>query len=359
MRRARPGPFRVTERTAWRPEVAPWPPTYAVEPPVHERLRAIERADQDLRGRSIGAREAKRLAERALARNAWGTASIEGNPMTLVEVESLLARQATPDAATLPTEREILNMANLLAGLESWRIPRTISEVLDLHAFLFDGVLPDAGDLKEVGNVVADRRTMEVVYVPTPPARVEEELRDALRWLLYAPEHPLVKAMVFFHELQAIHPFRDGNGRVGRALHAIILHQWGYPGVRLATLDASFNEDREGYYGALLEAERGWDRTPWLRYVAGVTSDAFAEAVRSALLAGEVPAGLNDRQATLAEWFARRRGASAVKFADVHAAFPAVPERTLKRDLAALREARVVRMEGERKGASYRLARRP
>ncbi len=355
MRRPEFGPYRVTERTAWRPEEAPWPPTYSVEPRVHECLREVERADQDLR-RPIGLAEAQRLAERALARNAWGTAGIEGNPMTLAEVESLLARQPTPTSATLPAEREILNTASLLLDLEDWRIPRTVSEVLDLHAFLFDGVLADAGELKRVVNFVGDRGAREVVYVPTPPGRVEEELRDALRWLLYAPEHPMVKAMVFFHELQAIHPFRDGNGRAGRALHAIALHEWGYPGVRLATLDAAFNEDREGYHGALLAAERGWDRTPWLRYVAGVTRDAFADAVRRALLAGELPPGLNGRQAALAEWFARGGSGRAVKFADAHAAFPHVAERTLKRDLAALREARVVRMQGERKGASYRFA---
>jgi predicted DNA-binding transcriptional regulator YafY len=91
--------------------------------------------------------------------------------------------------------------------------------------------------------------------------------------------------------------------------------------------------------------------------MAGIMRDAFADALRRALFAGGLPEGLNARQSALAEWFARGGHIRAVKFADVHAAFPAVAERTLKRDLAALRDARVVRMQGERKGASYRLAR--
>ena len=351
------GAYLATPRTIRRPSPPPWPPAYVVEPRVHECLRQVERHDRDLEGRHLDAREARRLAERALARNAWGTASIEGNPLTLDEVESLLARQPTPDSLALPMEREILNTAAFLQSIGGWRVPREPRDVLALHATLFEGVLPDAGEFKRVANFVGRRADREVVYVPTPPGRVEEELAAALDWLHGAPEHPLVKTILFFHEFQAIHPFRDGNGRAGRALNAILLHAWGYPGARFATIDAAFNEDREGYYGALAEAERGWDRTPWLRYMAGVLRDAFSDAARRAAFSGGLPEGLNDRQAEVALWFARAKGAPRVKFADVHAAFPSVAPRTLKRDLATLRDAGVLVMEGARKGATYHLSR--
>lgn len=349
------GTYRATERTLRRPSPPPWPPRYIVSPRVHDHLRQIERLDHELRHQQLDARDARRLAERALARNAWGTASIEGNPLTLAEVESLLARQPTPDARILPEEREILNTAAFLARLDAQRVPRAPADVLALHAQLFAGVLCDAGQFKQVANFVGRRQGREVVYVPTPPESVEAELAAALDWLHGAPEHPLVKAMAFFHEFQAIHPFRDGNGRAGRALHALILHHWGYAGVRLATVDAAFNEDRDGYYGALADAERTWDRTPWLEYMASVTRNAFAEAVQRALFAEGLPERLNGRQAGIAEWFARSVRGRRVKFADVHAAFPTIPERTLKRDLAALRDAGVLTMEGQRKGATYAL----
>jgi Fic family protein len=347
------GPYRVTPETKRRPSSPPWPPTYTVEPRVHECLRAVERDDEQLRGRHIDTRQARKLAERALARNAWGTASIEGNPMTLAEVESLLARQATPDSIDLPSEREIINTAAFLEHLEAWRVPRTPRDVLKLHKTLMKGVLPDAGEFKRVLNFIGRRSDMVVVYVATPPARVERELAAALLWARDAPEHPLVKAFVVFHEFQAIHPFRDGNGRVGRALLATMLNEWGYPGVRLATMDAAFNEDREGYYSALAAAEATWDRTPWLRYVAGIARDAFRKAAQLSRIGTELPTGLNERQAALVEWFAQRDGNLPVKFADVHAAFPAHAERTLKRDLAALRAAHVIVMKGERKASAY------
>lgn len=349
------GPYRVTAGTLRRPDRAPWPPRYAVTAQVHECLRQIERHDHELARTRLDAVEVRRLAERALVRNAWGTASIEGNPLTLHEVESLLARQPTPDAQTLPEEREILNTAAFLERLEDEPLPRRARDVLRLHARLFDGVLPDAGEFKRVANFVGRKADKLVVYVPTPPERVEAELDAALAWVHEAPEHPLVRAMVFFHEFQAIHPFRDGNGRAGRALHALLLHHGGYRGARMATVDAAFNEDRDGYYGALAAAEVEWDRTPWLAYMAHVTRDAYGEAVQRLLFAEGLPKELNERQILVAEWFARVARGRRVKFADVHAAFPTVPARTLKRDLAALREAGVVRMEGARKAAAYEL----
>ena len=352
------GPFRVTRDTLVRPpREGPFEPRYEVPQEVHDDLRAVERADQELRRFRPDAARARRLLEEALTRNAYGTASIEGNPLTLEEVESLLVRGPTPDALARPDEREILNYAAFVERLAARQPPRAAEDVRALHAELFEGVLHDAGRFKAQPNFVGRRPQMEVVYVPTPPERVEAELEEALAWARGAAEHPLVRVMVLFHEVQGIHPFRDGNGRVGRALATLQLHHAGYEGVRYALVDYRFNADREGYYGALAEVERlGWDFTPWVRYMARVLRGTFEDAVRRFLFHERLPDGLHERQARVAEWVARLPPGTRVKFNDVHAAFPAVAVRTLKRDLATLRDAGVLAMEGERKGAAWRLA---
>lgn len=352
------GRFRVTPHTLWRPERDGFTPTYRVPAATYEDLRAIERADQELRRHQPDAARARRLLEDALTRNAYGTASIEGNPLTLDQVESLLA---APPPQSLPEEREILNYAAFIERLALAPTPRQPEDVRALHAQLFRDVLPDAGSFKDRPNFVGRRPQLEVVYVPTPPERVEPELQSALAWLHDAPEHPLVRIIVFFHELQGIHPFRDGNGRVGRALTTLLMHQAGYEGVRYALIDYRFNEDRDAYYGTLAEVERrDWDFTPWIEYMARVLRDTFEGAVARFLFDEALPASLNARQRALAQWLARltRDNPDArVKFADVHAAFPIVADRTLKRDLATLRDEGVLVMEGERKGATYALKR--
>jgi Fic family protein len=354
------GRFRTTADTVWRPARDGFSPRYRVEPGVFEDLRAVERADQELRHFQPDAAEARRILEDALSRNAYGTASIEGGPLTLEEVESLLARGPTPDAVDRPEEREILNYARFVEALPRRAPPATVADLRALHRELFAGVLPDAGALKTRPNFIGRRPAYEVVFVPTMPERVEEELAQALAWHRHAPEHPLVKTMVLFHEVQGIHPFRDGNGRAGRALATSLLHHAGYAGVRYALVDYRFNADRDGYYGNLSAVERnGWDYTPWIAYMARVLRETFEDALARFLFERRLPAGLNDRQRQVALWLARLdrdKPGRRVKFNDVHAAFPTVAPRTLKRDLATLRDEGVVVLEGERKAARYHFA---
>lgn len=353
------GRFRTTAETLRRPVTRRFEPKYALSDAVFEDLRAVERADQDLRRFQVDRVQARRIFEDALTRNAFGTASIEGNPLTLDEVESLLERGPTPDSLVIPDEREILNYVAVMETLPERAPPSSPDEIRLLHADLFRGVLGDAGEFKRRPNFIGRRPAYEVTYIPALPERVEPELSNALAWLRDAGEHPLVKAQVFFHEFQSIHPFRDGNGRTGRALATMQLHGLGYTGVRFAPVDYEFNADREGYYGALEEVERlGFDFTPWIRYMSRVLRRTFEAAVARFLLLERLPPDLPERQVRVAEWFARlgrddpqRR----VKFNDVHAAFPAVAARTLQRDLAVLRERGVLDAAGTRKAAAYRL----
>lgn len=353
------GPFRMTPQTVVRPPRAGFDPRFMVTAATYEDLRAIERADEDLRHLALDRDESRRLLEEALTRNAYGTASIEGNPLTLDEVESLLARGPTPENLVRPDEREILNHVAFMEQLEDHPLPRRAEDLKGLHAALFAGVLPDAGTFKTTANFIGRHRDRAVVYVPTRPEHVVAETEMAFQWLHDADHHPLVKAAVFFHELQGIHPFRDGNGRSGRALNTLLLHHWDYRGIRYALLDFEFNADRDGYYGTLAEVEQGdWDFTPWVTYFIRLLRRTFEDAVRRRLFHERLPPDLNDRQVRVAEWFAkmdRGRPGRWLKFNDVHASFPHVAERTLRRDMAFLRDAGVLRMEGERKGARYQV----
>lgn len=376
--------YQVTERTLHRPDTPPLPPRYTLSEETLQDFEAIARADQDLERYRLDPISARRLLEDALTRNAYGTASIEGNPLTLDEVESLLERGPTPENRLVPDEREIINHAALMDDLETQDLPRTPDDVAALHATLFEGVLVDAGSFKDTENFIGRRlsashhqttstttsstgrrHTREVIYVPTPPERVVPELQTALD-LLHGElpdddrdHHPLVRAFVFFHEFQGIHPFRDGNGRVGRALNTIILHRFGYPGIRYAFLDYAFNEDRGPYYDTLAEVERSdYDFTPWIAYMARTLRTAMEDAVERFVFRQRLPRTLNDRQTRLATWFGRmdhERPGRRLKFNDIHAANPTYAARTLRRDLGRLVDEGILVREGEKKGTKYHL----
>lgn len=352
-------PYRVTEETLQRPTKSPWPPVLSPSKRVVELARAMERLDQDLQRIEVPDDQGRRILRDALARNAYGTSSMEGNPLSLEEVESLLARSPTPEGRIEPEEREILNHHAVMRDLDAVRVPRDVTDLCALHGRYFEGVQDGAGGLKQKQNFVGDRATKVVRYVPTPPGRTRAELAASLDWLHEAPEHPLVKAAVWFHEFQSIHPFRDGNGRLGRLVFTIYLWHEGYRGLRYALLDWAINQERSDYYDHLdLVRRGGWDRTPWVEYLLGLLHDAYRDALRRLLQIGRLPQGLNDRQVRVVEWFAaisRDAPGRRAKFADVHAAFPHVPRRTLTHDLGRLAAAGVLEREGERRHTTYRL----
>lgn len=356
------GGFRETPRTAWRPERDAFAPTFELTGPMQGDLRRVERLDHDLaRAPHATTSLAQRLRRETLARNAYATASIEGNPLSLSQVESLLAHPS-PAATHEPDELEILNYAQLMESAQATRAPREPADVLDVHARLFRGVFADAGAWKSTLNFIGNQQTREVVYVPARPERVERELAAALAWLHNATDvPPLARALLFHHEFESIHPFRDGNGRAGRALTPMALHEFGYAGSALAPIDFVLHERRQDYYANLARVERDPDEdyTPWLAFMLAVVRDAYERGLGEALFQSALPDSLSARQRQVAEWFgllAKRDAQARVKFNDVHNAFPQVAERTLKRDLATLREAGLLHVEGVLKGTTYRLA---
>ena len=350
------GGFRITPRTRRRPSSGVWPPRYALTRQHFDRLRQIEELHARLAHFGLTTAARHLLWREALTRNAYGTASIEGNPLSLSDVESLLARTPGPTTGILPEEREILNYVGIVEDIDHHPPPSSIRELEKLHAELFAGVLEDCGRLKTQVNFVGTRPANEVVYLPTEPHRVRAELDHLLRWYQTEPEHALVRILLFHHEFEAIHPFRDGNGRLGRLVLTLQLYHGGYPSARYAPIDFMVNDDRSAYYRALAAVQKSWERTPWLSYGLDLLQRAFSAALERFQFRGGIADTVNERQAGVAEWLRRLTREHAdlrVKLNDVHAAFPTIPLRTLQQDLAHLVKARIFERQGTRKAATY------
>ncbi len=157
-------------------------PRYTVSLEVGERLRRIERLDHDV-GLLYATTDRATLRD-ALSYNAYGTASMEGNPLSLEEVQSVLARGPTPDAMRTPDERELLNWTTFMEKLDERPAPRQVADVASMHRDLFEGVMTPERGLGLIKNRPNDigRRDGTVIYVPTAPERAASELQAALDW---------------------------------------------------------------------------------------------------------------------------------------------------------------------------------
>lgn len=248
------------------------------------RSRGLRRILEDLdqrrwlfRNLPIDPTHASWLRNRAWVRTIHGTTRIEGNTLSDVEVEALLAggerrRLNGREAREVIGTREALALVDELAAKPA--IGPDEGFIREIHRRVLWGQSPllTPGEYRRGENRVIDDAGRTIFSTP-PSGDVPSLMREYSQWLTSAPTRhgPLVAAALAHLELVAIHPFNDGNGRTARAVSRFILirHDFGLDG--LVSLDAQLDLDRTAYFAAIRTAvgrsyEPGYDATPFVSY---------------------------------------------------------------------------------------------
>lgn len=227
---------------------------------------------------------------------ALATASIEGEQLQINSVRASAARRlGLPDASGAPRDtRTEATLDVLQAAVAHWDQPLTQQDLFSWHAALFptgrSGVTRIVTGAwrthAEPMQIVTQRlgKPDKVHYQAPPSHDVPTQMQALLEWFNLHSRVPqidgLVRAAVVHLWLEAIHPFEDGNGRVGRALTELALAQDLRSDQRLCSVSEQLASDRSGYY-AQLQAATGsptLDVTPWLRWFLGRFEAAFDAA---------------------------------------------------------------------------------
>jgi Fic family protein len=297
----------------------------------------------------------------ARVRNAVSSFRLEGETVDLDRARQLLEGRAPSG----PSEIGVVRLAHAYSGLAVNRSPKfTIDGLLTLHRQLFKGILLDnkgnlredwVGVLKPEQNFIINTESGALRFTPSPPERTEAELKRLLKW--YSDERfsqlPPVIAALFFAEFQAIHPFMDGNGRMGRLLNIAILEDLGCKKAPLIPLDTRFFRTSDHYYEFLGTTNAGKDYYSWTRYFVNQAENAYKAATKQANL-GSLVSGFS-RESTrrvlrwvlsgTGEWFSRSDYPNTSQYSQ-----PA-----LWAALDELKKAGILEATGERRGRRYRL----
>ncbi len=225
------------------------------------------------------------MRRRAWVRTIHGSARIEGNTASDVEVEALLAGEASTkvsarEAREIIGTRDALTLADDLAAR---RIDPDEAVIRELHKHVLWGQSPllAPGEYRRGENRVVDADGNPIFMTP-PSGDVPELMHEFAAWLATATTRhapPIVAALAHL-EFVAIHPFNDGNGRTARAISRLILLRHGYALGGLVSLDAQLDLDRSAYFAAIRRAvgqdyAPGYDATPFARYfVTSITRSA-------------------------------------------------------------------------------------
>lgn len=290
----------------------------------------------------------------ARVRNAVSSFRLEGETVDLDRARQLLDGQ-NPSS---PSELGVLRLAQAYSDLSADKLPEfTIDGILGCHRRLFEGIMrPDwVGVLKPEQNYILNSESGSLRFTPTPPSRTRRELEQLLGWyrqIRYSMLPPVIAA-AFFAEFQAIHPFMDGNGRVGRLLNIAVLKDLGCSKAPLIPLDTRFFRTSEHYYELLATTNAGTDYSPWTRYFVGEVKSAYDAASRQANL-GPLVSGFSKESTRrvlrwvlsgTGEWFSRSDYPNPKKYS----------QPSLWSALDELKEAGILEARGERRGRRYRL----
>ena len=213
--------------------------------------------------------------------------AIENNTLSLEQVTAVIEGKhvIAPPKDLL----EVQNAIKVYEDIDSFD-PLSIDDLLRAHKELMGGLVSEAGRLRSgnVGVFAGDK----LIHAGTPAKYVPNVLADLFSWLASGEVHPLITSCVFHYEFEFIHPFQDGNGRMGRLWQTLILSRWNdlFAWLPVETL---VKEHQEDYYDALAGSDEQGDCTRFIEFMLGMISQALDDVITSGNDDG-INGGIND-----------------------------------------------------------------
>ncbi len=197
--------------------------------------------------------------------------AIEHNSLSLEQVTAILNGKRV-----LGNPNEIREVQNAYDAYELMlRLnPSSVDDLLLAHKLMMNGLVTENGRFRSGGVGVFDG---DVLIQMAPPAKfVPEQIQALFDWYQNSQLHPLIKSAVFHYEFEFIHPFADGNGRMGRMWHSLLLGHWKDLFYWLPVEELIQSRQRE-YYDALGVADAQADSTEFVELMLEIIRDSMME----------------------------------------------------------------------------------
>ena len=262
--------------------------------------------------------------------------AIEGNTLSEGDIQAVLEGKKV--VAPL---KEIQEVKNAIKTYELYPKlnPFSIQDLLLAHGTMMSGLVDEAGMFRKGGGGVFDGD--KPVHIAPPADRVRDLMNDLFVWLENADDHLLIRSCVFHYEFEFIHPFADGNGRIGRLWQSLILGRLN-PIFEHLPVENMVYSNQQAYYNAINKSSSLADSGPFIDFMLEEILNALIghQGKSNAEIADEK--GLNDQQERVLGYLRADRHMTAAKIAkdlDMSA-------RQIERMLADLKAKGIIRREG-------------
>lgn len=280
--------------------------------------------------------------------------AIERNSLSLDQVTALFDGKRV-----LGPARDIQEVRNAISAYEAlprWN-PCSQKHLLEAHGLLMAGLMDRPGRFRRGG--VGIYRGEALVHMAPPASRVPALVADLLGWLERSDWHPLLASCVVHYELEFIHAFADGNGRLGRLWQTLILSRWN-PLLAWLPIEEVIRARQQGYYERLGQADQQGELEPFVSTLLTAIEDALREAIRtqgtSATAGSEMSSEigsemLSPRELELLEMLSAQPRFSARELGERLG----ISQRAIEKHLAALQRQGRLRRQGSPRSGSWQV----
>jgi len=301
------------------------------------------------------------LRRTSLLKSSLYSARIEGNPLTLGDVQPMTGKfEATSKTSnTRLHTKEIQNLQCAYTEITRQPIPKPISIqwLKHIHTQVMQDLSPEAGQFRSEESAIFNSAGLAVYLTPSP-TQIRPQLTDLCQWLTDSQAQsaypPVLQAVIAHYVFEKIHPFLDGNGRVGRLMLFHLLHQAKLSLRGLLVVEKVLDERRQSYYDCLAPTRA--DCTIWVEFMTECLADA-AQAVLEQLKQSSVKeVGGNPAEQLLPrrqEILAIIEDHHLVSFDFIARRFAGIPKSSLHYDLKYLLNQGLVQKLGKTRGALY------
>lgn len=213
--------------------------------------------------------ESLRLRRVNRIRTIQGSLAIEGNTLSEAQITAILDGK---QVIAPPKEiQEVRNAIRAYEAFQQWQ-PASEQDLLQAHYILMAGLIDELGQYRRGGVGVMSGN--EVIHMAPPAGQVPRLMGDLLQWLAQSNEHPLIQSSIFHYEFEFIHPFADGNGRMGRLWQTLILSRWN-PIFANIPVESLIYQHQQAYYAALQASTNQTDVAPFIEFMLQMIFDAI------------------------------------------------------------------------------------
>ena len=250
-------------------------PPYTLTPDILDRSSAVMRLLGRIEAMESVARQSLELRRQNRVKSIYSTLSIEGNTLSLEQVSAVIDKQPV-----LGPQKEILEVTNAVSAydrLAAWDCC-SLDHLLAAHGLMMQGLTPETGRFRSRG--VGIQKGAQVTHIAPPAERVPGLMYELFDHLRNSQDHMLIRSSVVHYEIEFIHPFSDGNGRMGRLWQTAMLMQLS-PLFEYVPVESVIKSRQADYYQVLEACDNVGESSDFVAFMLTALIDALEPLVRT------------------------------------------------------------------------------